>query len=43
VLAAQRAQLGVICGAICCGPLARGEEVEVEVGDLGPVRLTIAA
>jgi 2-keto-4-pentenoate hydratase len=31
----------VICGAICGGPLAVGDEVEVEVGDLGRLRVTI--
>jgi hypothetical protein len=31
----------IICGSICGGLLARGDEVEVEVGDLSALRVTI--
>ena len=33
----------IICGAICGGLLAFGDEVEVEVDDLGALRVTIGA
>lgn len=33
----------IICGAVCGGLVARGDQVEVEVGDLGVLRVAIGA